>query len=151
MTIEETLARYIRRLADDMGLKDWRFDVRVTDDHPKNDSIVEEDDKRFAIDATCEPIIGQRKATITIGTDVKEIEVEVIRHTIVHELVHCHMADFYEHGRKGILDLVHQTVYDAWMYGFSLTWEHTVDAIAVAWSEKLPCIKWPKEVDNATS
>lgn len=142
---EKELQRYVRSVADELGLQHWHLEVEVTDEHPPADTLIsdaEEDDWPAA--ATCDPIPGMHRATLRFSTGFREESPEDQRETVVHELIHCHLADLYEFGRKGMSDLVHQSVYDMFMYGFSLAWEHAVDGMARAWSPKLPLMEWPK-------
>lgn len=147
MTKQEVgvLAAYVRQVGDLMGLRDWHFRTTVTDD--LHEGGMENPDKdTFMAMASVLPVPGQHKAQIRFSSLFREDnDAETQREIVVHELVHCHLADMREFVRTGTLHHLAQATYDALSFGFDLAWEHTVDDISRAWAENLPFIHWPKK------
>lgn len=75
----DELGRYVRDLADEMGLRDWYLGVHegdVTDtDHG----------------AECDVTYGQKHANISFRGDWPHWEADEVRRLAVHELIHCHI------------------------------------------------------------
>lgn len=130
----EALERYMREIADQMGLKDWRI-------------ILETEEPEDGAMGTCETATGQKVATIRIknhGTDADEL-----RNTVVHELLHAHFNAIREpinNVRSAVGDLVYWPIY----YGVTDHVELAIDGIATAWAESFPLpIKAKKRKDKA--
>lgn len=79
-TRRQRWAPYIRRLADLLCLRDWR--IEVYEDAPSDGGAI----------ASCDPISGRKYAVIRLSesflTDGKTEQ----RHTLTHELLHCHLG-----------------------------------------------------------
>lgn len=133
------LGKYVRALADEMGLRDWHLYVK--DEEP--DTPEWYDGTPYRAEASCEPTPGQRHATIRFRSDFDENSREDVRSVVVHELLHCHMQAMHELCRTGILDQVTQSTYNVFMHAFDQQWEFAIDGISRAWAEKLPLIQWP--------
>ncbi len=93
-----------------MGLRDWT--VGITDDGPDQDGV------RAMID--CRP--GRKMAWVSLADAFLDAPADDQRHTLVHELVHCHFepADTLAHKF---------TSHDAFE-AFRLMLEYGVDAMA---------------------
>lgn len=137
---KKALLTYVRMIADRMGLRDWRFDV--LEQEPETGK--EYEGTNFQASASCEPTPNQRRASLRFADDFSSKSRDEARHILVHELLHCHMAAVYECGRNGVLDQLSQSTYNMFMFSFTQAWETAIDAIAIAWAEKLPLPKFPK-------
>lgn len=140
---QDELFKYLRAMADEVGLRDWRFEMVIApeQDMPKGSLTV---DTKYVAYGVCSPTIGQQKAFIYFHNEFKEdLDPEEQREVVIHELVHCHMIDMREFIRSGFLNQVTQSTYDALNFGFDLAWEHATDQIARNWAFKLPLIEWP--------
>ena len=72
-------APYVRQLADTLRLKDWR--IQVLEDLPPENAL-----------ASCCPISGRKYADIRLGESFLIDTAAEQRHTIIHELLHCHFG-----------------------------------------------------------
>ena len=117
----DSLDRYIRTLADAMGLKDW--DVRLSDDALDDGNA-----------GGCRVPYGRKIAKIRLA---EHDTIESLRRTIVHELLHAHLEpiDWQIHNIK---PAVSELTFDVWRGGFVDALEVACDAIAWAWAEHLP-------------
>lgn len=141
----DVLCKYVREVADEMGLRDWHFNVFQMDEIPEGGLQHHKGDGLLGVGG-CTPITGAKRANITFREDFREkTDAEDQREIVVHELTHCHVAQLREFARTGFLDHVTQTTYDAFMFGYDLVWEFTVDGIARPWSQNFPLIPWPTE------
>jgi len=140
---QRALRDYVRWVADAMGLRDWLLDVVVAEEVPEG-GLPHSEEFRGVAAAT--PVPGQRRAGVHFTHGFRtDHSAQSQRAIVVHELVHCHLADMREFVRSCACDLLAQQTYDVLSFGFDLAWEHATDAIACAWAEKMPLIAWPKE------
>lgn len=79
----QAFSPYVRDIADRLRLRDWT--IRVMDDEPE--------DKDAA--ASCQCIYGRKLANIRLAGSFLDDEPAEQRHTVVHELLHCHLDDAY--------------------------------------------------------
>lgn len=70
--------RYIRRIADELRLRDWTV---LLDPEPSSEGT----------SATVTPIYGRRRAIVYLSADFLETSAEEQRHTVAHELIHLHL------------------------------------------------------------
>lgn len=113
----ESLRGYVRRLADLMTLRDWRFAV-----------VDEAADQGH--NAQVSVTYGQKHARIWFAWDFAAKPPDEQRYVVVHELLHCHfdMADrIAGHGLKG-----------GRKNAIRITLEHGVDDVARALAPHLP-------------
>lgn len=127
----ETLASYLRARADELGLRDWT--LLVKHDPPSDPSVL----------AEIRPVEGRKHATVRVCVEFRELTDDEQRHVIVHELLHCHLAEV-QHlthpgsqiggmlggNGAGILDAVRLAI------------EYAVDGIADAIDPGFPSIVW---------
>jgi hypothetical protein len=73
---KDDLQRYVRQLADALRLRDWTIEVQ---DDPCDDDA----------HGQIKIAYGRRQAAIWLSRD--NVELEKVRHTVVHELIHCHL------------------------------------------------------------
>lgn len=79
----QAFAPYVRDLADRLRLRDWT--VVVKDDEPE--------DKDSHASIHC--VYGRKRALLRLSDDFLGDDPEDQRHTVVHELLHCHLDDAY--------------------------------------------------------
>jgi hypothetical protein len=111
---------YVRHLADLMGLKDWV--ISIDDDPPFNNGAI----------ATARICEGRKNLILDLSSTFleKEDDREYQRHTIVHELVHCHLGQMNEVLRQFL---------SAEQYAIHrINMEFANDGIAEAWAKSLP-------------
>ncbi len=118
------LARYLATLKREMWLGPWRIDLLWED--------VDRD-----CHAEIEPTFGQRHANLRVARDFFESPPEKQRSVLVHELLHCHLADVQHHA-QGVEPLLGRIGYDAWMLGFRSAVEHAVDALTLLLAAGMP-------------
>jgi hypothetical protein len=134
---QATLTTYIRTAADEMGLRDWRIELL---DEPCDEDC----------NAQVRLIYGRKVATVRVSGDFRCFDLERIRRTVVHELVHLHFAamtnqvehDLDGHLSKQALDIF----FSAWARDF----EYGVDAIATAFAVHMPLIDWDAKARPST-
>jgi hypothetical protein len=97
---------YLRDLANQMALKDWR--PAVDNDAPPSDA-----------GATVLPVQGRKFAVISLSEHFLNETPREQRHTCVHELLHCHFAQvdlmlslFLDEEQRAIVDLHLEYVVD---------------------------------------
>lgn len=80
MTVKrfDKIGRYIRLIADDLGLKDWVFKL-------SHDPLTD------AVDANVTVVKHRRIAWIRLHQDWRQRTREEQRHLVVHELLHIHL------------------------------------------------------------
>lgn len=118
------LERYVRDIADEVGLRDWRFDVKG---EPGDDAY-----------ARCEPVDGQRYAVLRFGSDFEKLEPERRRAVVVHELVHCHTASLQSQVESDLAPHLGPSVDRMFFDSFRRNVEYAVDAVAEALAIHLP-------------
>ena len=132
-TLRVQLEEYLKELSLLMKLTDW--DIRIDwARKADNDNLAE-------IIAT----YGQKRAVLRLGRKFLRDTAGDQRHTLVHELVHCHISN--------IMDLV-WTTHDQVLTNkqakmlepsFELSMETTVDGIADALAPMMPLPYWAKK------
>lgn len=116
------LEAYVRDVADDMGLRDWRITLCRTPAMP---------DARAQMDST----EGRKSVSIWFAWDFREHEREQQRHAVVHELVHVHFDPAWKYAER----VMHQEQYVA----YSIMSEYGVDGIADLLAPQFDLINWP--------
>ena len=134
-TDQKELGRYVRWLGNELGLRDWTFNLyyEITDPD-EQDSY-----------AICFPTYGRKRADIHFCTDFRDLKPDVQRHVIVHELVHCHFAAAQELPRVELSKHLGQTAYDIFMGAYRQAQEYGIDGVTDAIAGKYSLIDWPKE------
>ncbi len=109
--------RYIRKIADLMGMKDWEVKLQET--------ASEE-----GLSGSVQPIEGRKVAIMWLGVSFWLEAAEGQRNTICHELLHCH------HAAADIIAItaMHHEVEPQWR----LAMEYGIDGVATAWARMLP-------------
>jgi hypothetical protein len=112
----ERWAPYVRALADLLHLKDW--EILISPQAPAGDDAI----------ASIQPIYGRKSALLRLSEGFLTDSGPEQRHTLVHELVHCHLA----HLQRLLESEQHDTA------GARLAIEYCVDGLADAVAPLLP-------------
>lgn len=119
------LGQYLRRLADMMGLKDWK--LAIGDTPPEEASM----------NACVELVFGRRVAVISFQDRWPSWTPEDLRQTCTHELLHCHFNQILW-PVNGITKHVGLMIYEPLYDAVNDRIEEGVDAVAEAWAKALP-------------
>lgn len=122
----DELGRYVRDLADEMGLRDWAFVTEVEESFDPGDQ-----------NANIGCTYGRKFGTVKFRGDWSEWEPEYLRMVATHELVHAHL-DPIRLPLANIRAQIGQTLFDVTHGAQTDFIEYATDAIAVAWASKLP-------------
>jgi hypothetical protein len=125
------LVKYIRWCGDELGLRDWTFEIQhVVDDQPNAARTV--------------TLYGRHVACITFRDDFRGMSAEFQRMAVIHELIHVpfNVASWYI--VKTLPDLVAPPVYDAFYGAFNQLDEMATDTLAEGIASRFPLIEWPK-------
>ncbi len=134
------LGRYVRAIADEMGLRDWTLKVDITKKIKR--AAKTPDGQEWG--ATCRPVPGRKFATLTFATDRRDDDLDELRQTVVHELVHCHFYGVWDTIRRDTVNLIDaQETYDTLIRSIERQMEYGVDAVADAIAPRMPLIEWP--------
>lgn len=124
---DHELTRYVRHIADLLDLRDWDITVKVG---TSEDALGE-----------CLPVYGQRRATISLCSTWQEMTPEDVRSTVVHELIHCHLAALTHLLDSVAAEVLHKQVGAMLTTAVSLELEYATDAIACAAAKTLPLLE----------
>lgn len=113
----QRFAPYLRRLADLLGLKDWH--VRIADEAAD-----------ACADASIEWTYGRKRARVWLGEHFLDDTPEGQRHTLAHELIHCHFGPAWDIAVEGLADAAASP--------FRRLAEYAVDGLADAIAPLLP-------------
>lgn len=119
MTVKQrtSLVRYIRLIADMMGLRDWTFEL---DNDPTDANDL----------AHIEPIFGQRRAIIAVSAGFAGCPPEFQRKAIVHELTHAHQAARTHLVHRALPSLLGEAGWSAFESAYRLEDELATDSLA---------------------
>jgi hypothetical protein len=132
---QKELGRYVRWMGDELSLRDWTFNLYYKIDDP-------EEQDSYAI---CFPTYGRKHTDIHFCTDFRDLKPEAQRHTVVHELLHCHFAAAQEFVRVELGRHLGQGAYNIFMGAYRQSQEYGIDGVTEAIAKKYPLIDWPKE------
>jgi len=132
--IEPWINSYVQIVKRKMNLIEWKIDLAKKP--CPSDSLGE-----------CDIVYGQHIATISLNKNYKKDKPEILRNTIVHELLHCYMSPVTEsatqvmepfeedaHGRKIIQATTNAIEYQI---------ERVIDRLAEIISPTMPLPKMP--------
>lgn len=134
----KALSHYVRSIADEMGLRDWSFEVEI------GEADVDLPWETISADASIECVDGRKFATITFPDDTRERPRDELRETVCHELIHAHLNPACEVIRVDAKVGFSQATYEMMMAGFRRNVEFAVDALAAVFAPRMPLIEWPK-------
>jgi hypothetical protein len=115
---------YTRQIAVSMGLGGWVIEESET---PAEEGAL----------ATIEPTYGQRHAKLSLCKEWETLTPEEQRDTIVHELLHVHLAHFSQLAHD-IVESLDEGAAKAARASLALAEEYAVDAMSTAWSPFMP-------------
>lgn len=127
------LGEYCRTIADQLWLRDWTVEIIrkwVNDDED--------------VMARCDPHATRDIVTIAVSTDFFELDKQVIRSTIAHELLHCHHARVSDIVKLDLLSELPQHIYSFMWSGFNRQIELMTDRLSCIVSPHLPLPSWGK-------
>ena len=134
---QQKFIKYVRKMANEMGLRDWRFEVYFEQDPSQGkspaDGVLENEWQ-----AVCDPVPHRRVAELRFQLDAPEQDPQELRQTVCHELLHCHGSSMWTQVRVDLHGQLGQSPYDFFVNAFEANMEWHIDAIATAWAEKLP-------------
>ena len=131
----DTLTEYVRQIADLLELRDWRF--RIQREPPEDGDCI----------ASLQTIDGRKVAALRVRGDFWDQSGEESRHTITHELIHCHHAAAQDIIRLDTSKHLGQATYDVLHGAFSRQMEYAVDGLADALAPHLPLPPWGEKAD----
>lgn len=140
----KALGHYIRWIADEMGLRDWHFELYVEESKIPDMNMP---DDAYCI-ASCKPIIGRKLAELRFDPSVKYAPPEDLRKTVCHELEHCHFFGMWDMIRRDLLDHFSEQAYDILIAGIERHMEYGIDASADAIAKHMPLIDWNNTGDE---
>ena len=129
---KEYWEQYLRTLADQMGLRDWR--IELSDEYPEKEDA--------AAQVNC--VYGRKLAHIRLAKEWGTYSKEEQRHYLVHELVHPHIEPMFcmvENDMKGVLG---NQAYEVLIWPYRRTMEFTVDGLASVIASFIPLPDVPK-------
>jgi hypothetical protein len=118
-------------MADEMGLRDWTIDLLA---EPSADDC----------NAQTRMIFGRKRADLRVAETFRSFDRERIRHTIVHELAHLHLAAATSQAEQDIGEHLGATAYDIFWSGWLRNLEYGIDGLAGALAAHMPLIDWPE-------
>jgi hypothetical protein len=119
----EPTIEYIRRLADLMRLRDWTIEL---------DPPLADDDSRAGHVVV---IYGRKLAQIALRPTQDAAE---LRHTIVHELVHCHFEPACAMVHTDLEEVLGKAADQVFWHAFRRSAEYAVDGLADAIAPLMP-------------
>lgn len=120
------LARYVRTVANTLGLHDWT--VNIQEEEP--------DDKEAYAAVSC--VYGRRIASVWFAHGFENLEPEEQRHVIVHELLHVHFDRVLTQAQQALPGLLGVGAFTVYLEGLRENVEHGVDAVADALAAAFP-------------
>lgn len=134
--LEPWIKSYVQILRRRINLSEWK--IELSEKPCPNDSLGE-----------CDIVYGQHIATISLNKNYKKEKPEILRNTIVHELLHCYMSQITEaasqvmepfeddiHGRKIVQSTINASEYQI---------ERIIDRLADVISPFMPLPKIPNK------
>lgn len=130
----KALGHYIRWIADEMGLRDWNLHLLR---EPADDDC----------NAQARIIYGRKVCSIRVSEEFRTFEPERVRHSIVHELIHCHTAAADNTVQHDLTEHIGVCAADIFHSGYRRHAEYAVDGLADALSPHMPLIDWTNTGD----
>lgn len=124
------LTDYVRTIADLIGLRDWTFELQP--EFPADDARA----------AWCRPIYGRRLAHIAFRANTPEDTAAEVRNTVVHELLHCHLAPVQCQIERDLEPWLGKGTDQIFFDSFKRNLEYAVDALSTAVGKHYPLIAW---------
>lgn len=152
MTNEEfaELGKYIRFVADRLGLRDWFFSLRYEAAEERDNDQGDLNETHPGAGATIDPVYGKKFANVWVCRDFRDIDPERQRVWICHELIHIHLDLIDTLTRNEFRTMMGEMAYNAWRPGFVYGVEHAVNALAEVIGPTVPLINWPDKSKGNT-
>lgn len=125
----DVLATYVRAIADHIGLRDWLLVL-------KHDVPAEETSLASVI-----AVEGRRFGAVRVCKEFRELTADEQRQVILHELLHCHLAEAHWY-LGNVLPPLLGTAAAPIVEGHRLKIEYAVDAVAQEWARQFGHIEW---------
>lgn len=126
----KALRAYIRRVADALALRDWQIDLLAG---PAPDGC----------NGHVSITYGRKVAEITVAQDFRTHDPRDQVHTIVHELIHCHLEPACALVHNHLEEHLGKTADKLFWEAFKHQVEYGVDGLADAIAGRFPKIDWP--------
>lgn len=127
--------QYVREMADHLGLSEWYFEMAITD-------RFENGNHRFDINseaaASCLVAHGSIRAELQFRSDWAQWEPFMLRHIVVHELIHCHTEPLRWAFNNTQAVLGNGSQWEAIEAAFDDAMEIAVDRMAMSWAQAMP-------------
>lgn len=125
------LGRYIRVVANQMGLRDWYFELV-----PEAPNVPDREDGAITA-GSCEPLYGRKRARLRFPESFFDETPQDQRVIVVHELLHCHFVPI-QWSVQNVSGLIPGEAWHVYSASVSDEMEKHVDAVSTAWAETLP-------------
>lgn len=125
------LGAYVRRLADRMGLRGWRFELDY--DPQDADGVTAESDL----------LEGRAVSVIRFSERFLEGDDDERRESVVHELLHCHHAEATYMVEADLRDALGTTAHDLFTAAWRRSMERCVDRLAALVAPTMPPCRLP--------
>lgn len=123
---------YVNELAQALRLRDWDFEIA---EEPASDDACAE--------IAC--AAGQKRARITLSATFFTNDGPWQRQTLVHELIHCHLAHTRQLASDSAAHLRGKAAGAAFFTGINLALEYATDGMADAFAPFVPLPEWERE------
>jgi hypothetical protein len=117
----ERLGAYLSDLAARLRLSDWT--IHLSEEPAESDCW-----------AQIEPVRGRKRATVRVCWEFFDQSPEIQRHTLCHELIHCHHAV--------VDDMTEPLLDEAGRVTYRMAREYAVDAMADVIAPHMPLPLW---------
>lgn len=128
----KAVSEYVYSLARILRLADWEYEIPS---EPCEDGSC----------ATIDCVFGQKRAVLHLAADFFTHDGPWQRQTLVHELVHCHLAQSRWLIYKAADEILSKAAAAALFLGFDQNLEYATDGLADAIAPLVPLPVWPTE------
>ena len=129
---QKALGEYVRLVADMLELRDWT--IELSEEPAPADSY-----------GHITNTYGRKLAVLKLAPDFRSLTASQQRHTVVHELVHCHLESATNMVLNDLESHLAKQADQLFWEGFKRQIEYGVDALASAIAKQMPLIVWPKK------
>ncbi len=133
--LQKKVAKYAWQVRDEMWLGLWSVNVLLTEYPGAGEDAL----------ASIIPTSGQHKAELEIRISTANQGGEVLRRTVVHEMLHLYHRDSSDIFRLGLKEELGGSAYRMLWEAYRQQIELMVDDIAHAWESALPLPDWSND------
>jgi hypothetical protein len=128
----KAVTHYIRYVANELGLRDWKFNFMY-----ETTEEIQEDQSYAVVRLTR----GRKVANIYLCREFRSLRPETQRHTIIHELLHCHFSQlqFFFDDLYGVMTAETTRHFDKMWRDLH---EWALDGVTDGIENKFPIIDW---------